>query len=150
MHSVRAQSKSFCRVVDFPTHKFWHLRFFLWCLPGFMHNVPFYQLSAELQTNDLIFRPLILNCYWPQWPHCCSMSDSVDVINKSDILLSYLQLQLVLTVLHNKTNKRVVVMSIAISRKKISKIQSSLVHFQAIKTAIKLNFSLLTWRLEFI
>ena len=78
------------------------------------------------------------------------MSDSVDVIDKSDILLSYLQLQLVLTVLHNKTNKRVVVMSIAISRKKIGKILSSMVHFQAIKTAIKLNFSLLTWRLDFI
>ena len=50
-------------------HKFWHLCFFLWCLPGFMHNLSL--LSAELQTNNLIFRPLILNCYWPQWPHCC-------------------------------------------------------------------------------
>ena len=79
------------------------------------------------------------------------MSDSVDVIDKSDILLSYLQLQLVLTVLHNKTNKREILVSIAMSRKKIGKILSSLVSTPSsyenaiyFKTAIILNFFPLT------
>ena len=62
------------------------------------------------------------------------LSDSVDVIDKSVILLSYLQLQFVLTVLHNKTIKRVAIMSIAISRKKLDKILFSLVYLQAMET----------------
>ena len=85
------------------------------------------------------------------------MSDSVDDIDKSDILLSYLQLQLVLTVLHNKTNKREILVSIAMSRKKIDKILSSLVSTPSsyenaiyFKTAIILNFFPLTWSWDFI
>ena len=87
-------------------------------------------IYAELQTNNLIFRPLLatmISLLFYVWLCRCHRQVTTS-------LLSYLQLQLVLTVLHNRTNKREILMSIAMSRKKIGKILSSLVHLQAMKT----------------